>query len=89
MEQEVEEVISELNRLFGRLRYALMEAQSSLAWIAGRARDREGQAESARVKALGDTRLGKADCPGTRRARAGAGDGEEPSVPRSMPRRIP
>jgi hypothetical protein len=37
MDQETEVLVNELDRLFGRLRFALMEAQSSLAAIADKA----------------------------------------------------
>jgi len=39
MDQETEALMTELHRLFGRLRYALIEAQTAMAQIAGKAQN--------------------------------------------------
>lgn len=43
MDQEMDELMDALNKLFGAVRYELMEAQSNLAMISGKALNRARQ----------------------------------------------
>lgn len=92
MGQEVEELISELFRLFGRLRYTLMEAQSNLAMIAGKARDKAGgSGERVRRKCTSeDVGRQRVERPSSGPGKRATGDGQDKSsLSGGTPRTIP
>ena len=92
METETEALTTELYRLFGRLRYALMETQAAMAQIAGRVPSvtERSQAKGEEHESSGWTGIphgwrGQGIASGSRDSECPVDDSIKPSLPHRIP----